>query len=115
MTDKSPTHDIDLIAVINRSGLSALDDDLKKSLAQACYEELELRVGQKLAEQMTDRQLEEFEKFIDEDAEDEALSWLEQNYPNYKDIVKAQVDQLQKELEGRAADILEPPKTDLIK
>ena len=34
------------------------------------------------------------------------LSWLEENFPNYKAIVRAQVDQLQKDLEGRAAEIL---------
>ena len=41
------------------------------------YETLEMRVGMRLAEQMTNEQLDEFERFIDANDEAGALKWLE--------------------------------------
>lgn len=48
-------------------GLSDLPDDQKQAFLQHIYEELELRVGTKLSDGLSDQQLEEFEKIIDRD------------------------------------------------
>lgn len=48
-------------------GLSSLPDDQKQAFLQHIYEELELRVGTKLSDGLSDQQLEEFEKIIDRD------------------------------------------------
>jgi|TARA_B100001245_G_scaffold110304_1_gene80665 hypothetical protein len=48
-------------------GLGSLPDDQKKAFLQHIYEELELRVGTRLSEGLSDQQLEEFEKIIDKD------------------------------------------------
>lgn len=48
-------------------GLETLPDEQKKAFLQHIYEELELRVGTKLSDGLSDQQLEEFEKIIDRD------------------------------------------------
>ncbi len=48
-------------------GLNDMPDDQKQAFLQHIYEELELRVGTRLSEGLSDQQLEEFEKIIDKD------------------------------------------------
>ncbi len=48
-------------------GLNTLPDEQKQAFLQHIYEELELRVGTRLSDGLTDQQLEEFEKIIDRD------------------------------------------------
>lgn len=64
-------------------GLDALPEEEKKAFLRHIYNELELRVGTKLSDGMSDEQLEEFESIIDR-KEDVISSWLEKNAPNYQ-------------------------------
>lgn len=95
--------DDDLLAQLGLAGLPA--DDKKKLLAHI-YETLEMRVGMKLAEQMSNEQLTEFEQFIDRNDEAGALQWLETNFPNYKDVVAAEFEVLKAEVAQSAPQIL---------
>lgn len=79
-------------------GLGGLPDDQKQAFLQHLYEELELRVGTRLSEGMSDDQLAEFEKLIDSNDEQGALAWLEQNRPNYKDVVADELEKLKQEV-----------------
>jgi hypothetical protein len=63
-------------------GLSSLPDEQKKPFLQHIYDELELRVGTRLSEGMTDEQLKEFESIIDR--KDNIITlWLDKNDPTY--------------------------------
>lgn len=79
-------------------GLGGLPDDQKQAFLQHLYEELELRVGTRLSEGMSDDQLAEFEKLIDSNDEQGALAWLEQNRPNYKEVVADELEKLKQEV-----------------
>lgn len=48
-------------------GLADLPQDDKRKMLQHIYETLEKRVGMRLARQMSEHQLDEFEKFVDGD------------------------------------------------
>lgn len=65
-------------------GLGDMPDDQKQAFLRHIYEELELRVGTKLSEGLSDQQLEEFEKIIDKDTAtiDNWLSVHVQDYAN---------------------------------
>lgn len=65
-------------------GLSDMPDDQKQAFLRHIYEELELRVGTRLSEGLSDLQLEEFEKIIDKDMTtvDNWLSVHVQDYMN---------------------------------
>jgi hypothetical protein len=68
--------------LLQELGLGSLPPTEKNKMLAHIYETLELRVGMRLASQMTDAQLDEFESFIDTNNESGALNWLETNFPN---------------------------------
>src|SRR5882672_8781442 len=92
--------------LLNELGLAALPPEEKKKLLAHIYETLEMRVGMKLAERMTDAQLDEFEQFINANDEAGALRWLEANFPNYKDVVAEEFEKLKAEIKAIAPQIL---------
>jgi hypothetical protein len=78
-------------------GLGAMPADEKEAFLNYVYEELELRVGMELSKDLSDEQLEQFEKLANGD-QDAALQWLEQHCPNYKEVVKQELDKLKEEI-----------------
>src|SRR5919109_1153013 len=92
--------------LLQEMGLAALPPEDKKKLLAHIYETLEMRVGMKLAEQMSDAQLTEFEQFIDRNDEAGALKWLETNFPNYKDVVASEFEILKREVGQSAPQIM---------
>lgn len=82
-------------------GLGGLPDDQKQAFIAYFREQLELRVGTKLSEGLSDAQLDEFESFIDRD-EDKVSSWITANVPTYQE------DQVWQQLKsGAPADVPE--------
>jgi hypothetical protein len=87
-------------------GLGDLPPQEKDKMLKHIYETLEMRVGTNLAQKMSDEQLDAFEVFIDKNDEAGALSWLESNFPNYKDVVAAELEKLKHEIKAVAPQIL---------
>lgn len=95
--------------LLDELGLGSLPEEQKRAMLQHIYDTLELRVGTNLANQMTDQQLEEFERFIDDggDANQaQALQWLEANLPHYKQVVNEVFEQLKAEVKQMAPQIM---------
>ncbi len=95
--------------LLEEIGLGSLPDPQKRQMLQHIYDTLELRVGTHLANQMTDKQLEEFEKFIDAGGDanqTQALQWLETNLPNYKQVVQDTFEALKAEVKQMAPQLL---------
>ena len=63
-------------------GLGDLPEDQRKAFLQHIYDELELRVGTKLSEGMSEQQMSEFESFVDRD-EEKVRGWFAVNMPDY--------------------------------
>jgi len=96
-------------------GLAALPPEEKRKMLTHILETLEMRVGTTLASQMSDAQLDEFEKLMPtdqdspeaiKDKEKAALTWLETNFPNYKDVVSGELEKLKSEIKELAPQIL---------
>lgn len=92
--------------LLQEIGLAGLPDSEKASLLKHIYETLEMRVGVRLAEQMTNEQLDEFERYFEAKDDAGAFAWLESNFPNYKDIVQEEFDKLRQEVAAAAPQIL---------
>lgn len=137
--------------LLQELGLGGLPVEEKNKMLGHIYETLEMRVGMKLAEQMTNEQLDDFERFIDGDipyarnfldgakpgwqqsaayqtslqnaqaaaardnrpinensviSEFGALSWLETNFPGYKQVVANELEALKAEIKQAAPQIL---------
>lgn len=63
-------------------GLDGLPDDQKQAFLQHVYSELEMKVGTRLSDGLSDAQLEEFEQIIDRKQET-VSAWITQHFPNY--------------------------------
>jgi len=92
--------------LLQELGLGGLPVEEKNKMLGHIYETLEMRVGMKLAEQMTNEQLDEFESYIDRNDEAGALKWLESNFPNYKQVVADELEALKLEIKQAAPQIL---------
>jgi hypothetical protein len=93
--------------LLQELGLGSLPAAEKNKMLGHIYETLELRVGMRLAEQMSDAQLDEFEGFIDRNDEAGALHWLETNFPDYKQVVAEELEKLKGEIKAQAPAIVE--------
>ncbi len=70
--------------LLQELGLGALPPAEKNKMLQHIYETLEMRVGMKLAEQMTNEQLDEFESFMTGSME-VASAYLDKVYPTWRE------------------------------
>ncbi|HTB49046.1 MAG TPA: DUF5663 domain-containing protein [Verrucomicrobiae bacterium] len=93
-------------SLLQEVGLGALPDAEKNSFLKHIYETLEMRVGIRLADQMSNEQLDEFERYFEAKDDAGAFKWLETNFPNYKDIVQQEFDKLKAEVSQSAPQIL---------
>lgn len=96
-------------------GLGGLSPQDKNRMLAHIYETLEMRVGMRLAEGMSESQLDEFEALmpLPEDTqevraqkEQDALKWLESNFPNYKQVVAEELEKLKTEVKAAAPQII---------
>ncbi len=92
--------------LLRELGLGAMPAHEKNRMLSHIYETLEMRVGMKLAEQMTNEQLDEFEAYINRNDEAGALKWLETNFPNYKQVVADELEKLKTEIKAAAPQIM---------
>ena len=92
--------------LLQQLGLGNLPADDKRGLLTHIYETLEMRVGMRLADQMTNEQLDEFEMYFEAKDDAGAFKWLETNFPNYKDIVNEEFEKLKAEVGQAAPQIL---------
>lgn len=87
-------------------GLTTLPQAEKEAMKHHIYETLEMRVGMKLAQQMSNEQLDEFEAYINRNDEAGALKWLESNFPDYKKVVSDELENLRQEVKATAPQII---------
>jgi hypothetical protein len=93
-------------ALLSELGLGTLADEERKALQKHIYETLEMNVGMRLADQMSNEQLDEFEQYFNARDDAGASRWLETNFPNYKDIVADEFEKLKVEVKQNAPQIL---------
>lgn len=101
--------------LLRELGLGDLPPQEKNRMLQHIYETLEMRVGMRLAEGMSNQQLDEFEKLMPvagdteetrRQKEQDALRWLETNFPNYKQVVADELEKLKGEIKAAAPQIM---------
>lgn len=107
--------------LLRELGLGELPAQEKNRMLAHIYETLEMRVGMKLAQGMSDDQLREFEQLmplehdsieIKKDKEQQALRWLETNFPDYKKVVADELEKLKNEIKEAAPQILASSQQD---
>ncbi len=84
-------------------GLSAMPENEKQAFLDYVEEELQVRIGQRISDGMTDSQLEEFSKIEDKE---KAVQWLELHRPDYEHVVMAVIEELKSEISANRDQIL---------
>lgn len=80
---------------LQEMGLSSMPEEQKKAFLEYVEEELEVRIGERIAQGLTEVQLNQFDQITDQA---EAAKWLEINRPDYRDIVNRTIDEMKEEI-----------------
>ena len=80
---------------LQEMGLSAMPEGEKQQFLDYIQEELEVRIGERISNNLTETQLNEFDQITNQD---EATEWLEKNCPSYHEIVTRTINELKDEI-----------------
>ena len=69
---------------LQEMGLSAMPADKKQDFLNYIQEELEVRIGERIAKGLPEDKLQEFDSL---NTTEEVAEWLEKNRPDYREIV----------------------------
>ena len=85
---------------LQEMGLQAMSEGEKQKFLDYIQEELEVRIGERISRGLTETQLNEFDQLTDQN---EARKWLEQNRPDYREIVTRTIDEMKAEIRANRA------------
>lgn len=88
---------------LQEMGLSAMPEDEKQRFLDYVREELEVRIGERIARGLTEVQLNQFDMITDPA---EAAKWLEKNRPDYRDIVNRTINEMKEEIRANRSRLI---------
>jgi len=95
--------DAELLTSLGLVGLSEKD---QKDILEHMLETLQMRLGIRLTNNMTEEQLNEFQMYSDNQDQQGAFDWLKNNFPDYQEITQEEFDKLCVEVKQSAPTIL---------
>ena len=98
-------------ALLVELGLGTLPAERKTAMLRYIYEQLELRVGIELADQMSHEQLDEFNAIMEAKDNAGAFRWLQTNFPEYRRTVHGQFAMLKGELRTAGPSLLDTSRS----
>ncbi|MDO4759867.1 MAG: DUF5663 domain-containing protein [Candidatus Saccharibacteria bacterium] len=90
-------------AFLAEVGLAAMPEQKKKEFLDFVQEELEVRIGERIAKGLPEVKLNEFDMITDRE---EATKWLEINRPDYREIVERTIKELKDEIRANSSKLL---------
>ena len=90
-------------AFLAEVGLAAMPEQKKQEFLAFVQEELEVRIGERIAKGLPETKLNEFDMITDRD---EATKWLEANRPDYREIVERTIRELKEEIRANSSKLL---------
>lgn len=88
---------------LQEMGLTAMPEDQKRAFLDYVQEELEVRIGERISKGLTEAQLNEFDAIVDQA---EAAKWLEQNRPDYREIVTRTIEEMKEEIRANRSKLI---------
>lgn len=85
---------------LQEMGLQAMPEEQKQKFLDYVQAELEIRIGERISKGLTEAQLNEFDAITDPV---EAAKWLEQNRPDYREIVNRTIEEMKEEIRANRA------------
>ena len=84
-------------------GLAAMPEQKKQDFLAFVQEELEVRIGERIAKGLPEVKLNEFDMITDRE---EATKWLEANRPDYREIVERTIRELKEEIRANSSKLM---------
>jgi len=81
--------------LLEELGLSAMPEEQRESFLEYVQDELEIRVGERISQGLTDAQLDEFDAL---EGPVETIEWFEKNRPDYKEVVARTIEEMKAEI-----------------
>ncbi len=81
-------------------GLDGLEGQEKQKALRDILYTLNIRVGQRVAESLSEEQAAEFENLSNDVSAEEIGAWLQKNVPNYAQIVEEEAEAMRTEVQG---------------
>lgn len=72
----------------------------KEAILTKMLQHLELRMGMRVADMLSEDQLIEFNKLTDAGKDEEAQKWIREAVPNYEEIANEELDKYKKIIKG---------------
>lgn len=88
---------------LQEMGLSAMPEEKKQKFLAYAQEELEVRVGERISEGLSEEQLAEFDQIVDPS---EANEWLERNRPDFREIVERAIAEMKQEIRANRSRLI---------
>lgn len=89
---------------LQEMGLQAMPEEQKQAFLDYVQEELEVRIGARIAKGLTEIQLNEFDQITDPA---KAAEWLEKNRPDYREIVTQTIEDMKQEIRANRAKLVQ--------
>ena len=90
-------------AFLAEVGLAAMPEQKKRDFLAFVQEELEVRIGERIAKGLPEVKLNEFDMITDRE---EAAKWLEANRPDYREIVERTIRELKEEIRANSSKLM---------
>lgn len=90
-------------AFLAEVGLAAMPEQKKQDFLAFVQEELEVRIGERIAKGLPEVKLNEFDMITDRE---EATKWLETNRPDYREIVERTIRELKEEIRANSSKLM---------
>ena len=84
-------------------GLKSIPESQKAEFLAFIQEELELRIGERISRGVPEERLNEFDHLT---SRDEIEAWLNENCPNYRQLVEQSIADLENELRNSRDELL---------
>ena len=91
-------------------GIENLPDDQKKLILSEIYNNLDMKIGILLADNLTEIQIEEFQSLAEKNNVQELETWLRDNFPDYKKLVQVELINIISENKLASNNIIESSK-----
>lgn len=88
---------------LQEMGLSAMPEEEKQKFLDYLQEELEVRIGERISRGMPEYKLNEFDMITDQAA---ATKWLEENRPDYREIVLRTIEEMKAEIRANRSQLI---------
>lgn len=83
---------------LSEMGLAGLPDDAKQAALGNILQTLNLRVAQRIADNLSEDQMDEFDRLTEGEPDEEALSnWLKKQVPNYNELINEEAGKMREE------------------